>query len=89
MGFGGRMPDKGGMTSIPANHRSAITSSVVNRYFGSGFNILRITDRHSRGTMFDTGGGVDDDVLYSCAYDPNEGSFCFATRHGSSWYVMQ
>ena len=77
------------MTSIAANQGSAITSSVVNRLRGSGSSILRITDRHSRGTMLLTGGGVDDDVLYSCAYDPNEGSLSFATRQGSSWYVMQ
>lgn len=56
------MPPRGGMTSIAANQGSAITSSVVNLLLGSGSSILRITDRHSRGTMLLTGGGVDDDV---------------------------
>jgi hypothetical protein len=50
------------MTSIFENHGSLRIVSVVALVFGSGSNILLIIDRHSLGTRFESGGGVEEEL---------------------------
>jgi hypothetical protein len=62
VGFGGNTPSSGGMISMRENHGSLITSSVVALVFGSGSSILLRILLHSRGTRFESGGGVEPEV---------------------------
>ena len=58
------MFSNGGMTSILANQGSLRMTSVVARVLGSGSSILRMIERHSRGTRFESGAGVEEDEEY-------------------------